>query len=111
MAGPGPILRPPPGSSAVHLPINFQNPPDFGLGPGANSTSPQTGSQATGGDDWSHLLTRIAEFTVGAILIAVGINYLFLRSKTGQTVVNIAAGTATGGAGKVARATRTAQRP
>jgi len=110
MAGPGPILRPPPGSSAVHLPINFQNPPDFGLGPGANSTSPQTGGQTGGGDDWSHLLTRIAEFTVGAILIAVGLNYLFIRSKAGQTVINVAAGTATGGGGRAARAVRSASR-
>lgn len=110
MAGPGPQPILPGIGPSLHVPKpNFRNPPDFGLGPGANSTSPNTGSP-TSGDDWSHLFTRIAEFGIGAILIAVGINYLFLKSKTGQTVVNIAAGTATGGTGRVARGVRTAQR-
>jgi hypothetical protein len=105
MAGPGPqpILPGigPGGRIKIPLP-NFSNPPNFGLNPKAPGNQPG-GATPAGGNDWQHLLVRIAEFMVGATLIAVGINALIVRSKTGQTVINIAGATAGGTAGKVAR--------
>jgi hypothetical protein len=37
-----------------------------------------------GGNDWQHLLLRIAEFLIGGILVAVGINAMLKKSDTYQ---------------------------
>jgi len=89
-----------PVNPSTGLPINLQNPPDFGLAPGQSGSS---SGGTSGGNDWTHLMVRLAEFTVGAILIYAGIGALIAKSKTGRTVINVAAGTAGGGAGRAAR--------
>lgn len=61
--------------------------------PGSIPSIPGT----SGGDDWAHLTTRLAEFGIGASLVLIGISAFIARSKAGQTTEKIVIGRATGG--------------
>jgi hypothetical protein len=66
------------------------------LKPGGSGSSPSSGSGGGSGgqSDWTNLMTRLAEFGIGAILIIIGINAIVSRTKTYKTVVQTAGGVA-----------------
>lgn len=65
-------------------------------GPGSGSGNGGTKTPASG-DDWAHLMTRLAEFSIGAILVIIGLNAIMSRTKGYQRVETVV----TGVAGKV----------
>lgn len=67
--------------------------------PNAPSVAPAPlGGPSLGGtpsqSDWTHLMTRFAEFGIGAILVIIGLNAIVAKTKTGRTVIQVASGTA-----------------
>lgn len=71
--------------------------------------SPTPGqTPATSGSDWQHLLIRIAEFSLGAGLIWVGIAALLSRTKPVKATVHLVTGVA-GGQVRTAQAVRRAR--
>jgi|SRR5215831_72086 len=78
-----------------------------GVGKGAEDITKSASGFGLGGSDWQHLLIRLAEFGIGGILIAVGIAAILGKTKTGQTVINVAEDVIPAGrAAKVARPAR-----
>lgn len=47
------------------------------------------GPAGSGQNDWTNLVTRLAEFAIGGILITVGLVAILGKTKTAQTAVNI----------------------
>jgi hypothetical protein len=69
--------------------------------PGSTPGSSGSGGSSGGaqGSDWAHLMTRLAEFGIGAILVIIGFNAVVSRTKGYQRVETVV----TGVAGKVPR--------
>jgi hypothetical protein len=64
-------------------------------GPGSGSSGSGSGTApGSGGDDWSHLMTRLAEFAIGAILVIIGINAVVSKTKGYQRVETVVTGMA-----------------
>jgi hypothetical protein len=56
----------------------------FGL-PGALG-----GTSSGSGNDWQHLMIRLAEFAIGGILVAIGVNAMLRKSETYQSATKTA---------------------
>lgn len=85
--GPGPGVRTTPQGP-------MENPSTGTPIPGTQPGAPSTPDQ---GSDWAHLMTRLAEFGIGAILVIIGFNAIVSRTKGYQKVETVV----TGVAGKV----------
>lgn len=86
-----------PGSIPGQIIGGPQLPSEHGPGSGSGSGSGGGGSGGSGDTDWQNLLTRFAEFGIGAIIIIIGFNAIVSRTKGYQRVE----GVVTGVAGKV----------
>lgn len=64
--------------------------PGKALGGGGSGNGGGGGSGDSGQSDWTHLGIRVAEFTIGAILIIIGINAVIAKTKGVKYVEQIA---------------------
>jgi|SRR5215475_1328575 len=75
------------------------------IGQASSSGFGTTALGGGGGSDWAHLFVRLAEFGVGALLVALGIQAILRRTQTGQQIQGAVIGIA--GATPPGRAVRT----
>jgi len=63
--------------------------PSSSLGGGGGSGGPG-GSGMSSQTDWGHLMTRVAEFTIGGIIIIIGLQAIIAKTKGAKYVEQIA---------------------
>jgi hypothetical protein len=66
-----------------------------GSSPGGGGGSGGSGTGDSGQSDWTHLIIRVAEFAIGAILVYIGFNAIVERTKGYQKIETIVTGVGT----------------